>query len=111
MSESNLKFCTEHGFQRSAGFMIDGVVGELKLTVVKCHSSRDPEIKERVIMQLPNGDLRVHDYIGVRRCHGHQIACDIWSGMNVAKSRILSFVAKILKGINQDILGKLIEKL
>ena len=107
----DLELDHEHGFQNEPGFEIDGVVGELKLTVILCHSARNPQPKERVVMRLPDGSVRVHDHVGVARAHGHQIVHDRWSAQALGIERVVTFVRRLFQSIEVKAIEKLISKL
>jgi hypothetical protein len=83
----------ERGYQDDPGFVVDEVVGVLQIPIVKCHTSKDPSPKERVAILDEQGDLRIHDYIAVRRVQGHEVAGDVWMFGNAGIARVLEIVA------------------
>jgi hypothetical protein len=93
---------TQHGFQNEPGFDIDEVVGELTLTVVRCHSDRNPSPKERVILLTPNGTLRVHDFIMVRRAHGKIIPGDVWTFGESTETRVRNILSRLMLGAREQ---------
>jgi hypothetical protein len=102
---------TEHGFQTEPGFTVDEVIGKLECAVITCHSDLNPEVKQRVVIEVPgpSGKIvaRVHDFAFIRRAHGSQIIGDVWTFGMVTKARVLTIVKRILGALEVDLIEKL----
>jgi len=96
-----------HGFQRERGFVVDAVVGQIVIPVVRCHSDEHPEIAERIVVLTEDGKVRVHDYAAVARAHGHEVVGDRWMWGRASAARISTVVRRILQGLEGRALAAL----
>jgi hypothetical protein len=97
----------EQGYQDDDGFAVDEVVGVLQIPIIRCHTKGKPNPVERVAILDEQGDLRVHDYVAVRRVAGHEVAGDVWMLGQAGVARIVAILAGQLAPL-PGLLGKLL---